>query len=55
MMATIESCVECTKQMGPNNDQALNGCALGMDTAKLINSVTQFGTATPPVAKPVTK
>ena len=36
VQGTLESCNECLDQMGYANSDALNGCSLGLDAAKLM-------------------
>ena len=36
VQATLESCAECMAQFGSGNPEMINGCALGLDAAKLM-------------------
>jgi hypothetical protein len=37
MYATPESCVKCVKRLGSSNRDVIRGCALGLDSADLMN------------------
>ncbi len=37
MFSTPEACVTCVKKLGSSNRDAIRGCALGLDSAALMN------------------
>jgi len=39
VQGTLSSCIKCVGQLGADNADAINGCALGMDAANLIGAV----------------
>jgi hypothetical protein len=37
MFSTPEACIKCVKRLGTSNRDAIRGCALGLDSADLMN------------------
>ena len=36
VQGTLDSCTQCVGQLDGQNPDAINGCALGLDTARLV-------------------
>jgi len=36
VQGTVDSCAQCVNQLGPDNVDAIQGCTVGMDAARLI-------------------
>ncbi len=37
MFSTPEACIACVKKLGSSNKDVIRGCALGLDSAELMN------------------
>ena len=40
MYSTMDSCSQCLESFGPNNRDAVVGCAVGLDAGKFIEATT---------------